>query len=55
MKKVKGMMYTGKSKKLSNVCSKCNKTCLPSDIYFYVDGCNFAITNNSKGICKDCK
>ena len=36
-------------------CCVCGKTLTPDKAYYYVDGCNFAITNNAKPYCKDCK
>lgn len=36
-------------------CCVCGKQLTPDKAYYYVDGCNFAITNNAKPYCKDCK
>ena len=50
------MMYTKKPKKTKIVCCcVCGKKLKPNEAYYYVDGCNFAITNNAKPYCKDCK
>lgn len=43
---------TTKAKKL--VCSNCKKELTPQTAYFYVDGNNCAITNNSPTFCKEC-
>lgn len=43
---------TTKAKKL--VCSNCEKELTPQTAYFYVDGNNCAITNNSPTFCKEC-
>lgn len=37
-------------KKVQTHCKICG-----SDLYYYVDGNNGAITNNSKGVCLKCK
>jgi len=37
-------------KKVETHCKKCD-----SDLYYYVDGNNGAISHNSKGYCKKCK
>lgn len=56
MKRVGHMMYTKKPKKTKIVCCcVCGKKLKPNEAYYYVDGCNFAITNNAKPYCKDCK
>ena len=56
MKRVRGMMYprrqTTKLKKYT--CCKCGKELTPSTAYFYVDGCNCAITDNAQAHCKEC-
>ena len=36
-------------------CSLCGIKVKYRDAYFYVDESNIAITNNSKGVCLDCK
>ena len=36
-------------------CYKCEKLTMYRYLYFYVDESNIAITNNSKGICEECK
>ena len=35
-------------------CVKCNKELTPSTAYYYVDGCNCAITDNAPPHCKEC-
>ena len=57
MKKVGSMMYAkSKANKSKTVnCCICGKTLTPSKAYYSVDGNNFAITNNAKPYCKNCK
>ena len=56
MKRVSNMMYprrrTSKNKKYT--CHNCGKELIPSTAYFYVDGCNCAITDNAPPYCKAC-
>lgn len=56
MKRVSNMMYprrrTSKPKKY--ICNKCGKELTPSTAYFYVDGCNCAITDNAPPYCREC-
>lgn len=55
MKKVHGMMYPKKAKKNKNcTCTKCGKELTPATAYYYVDGCNCAITNSAPPYCKEC-
>jgi hypothetical protein len=35
-------------------CNKCGKELTPSTAYYYVDGCNCAITENAPPHCKEC-
>lgn len=35
-------------------CSKCGKELTPSTAYYYVDGCNCAITDSAPPHCKEC-
>lgn len=39
---------TVRSKKVKLYCDDCG-----SDLYYYVDGNNISITNNSKGVCRN--
>lgn len=57
MKRNGHMMYAKhKTAKYKTVCCcVCGKELTPDKAYYYVDGCNFAITNNAKPYCKDCK
>lgn len=36
-------------------CCLCSKEFQYRDLYFYIDESNISITNNSKGICFECK
>lgn len=56
MKKNKGMMFPNKKNKVSNRlrCSKCGKELTPKTAYYYVDGCNCAITDNALPLCLEC-
>ena len=57
MRKHKIKLSIKTEKQLNEVhnCYLCNKETMYRNLYFYVDESNIAITNNSKGICKDCK
>lgn len=44
-----------KASQKSGVCCKCNKTFKSKELQYYIDGCNYAITNNSKPVCIYCK
>lgn len=48
------MPRTKKSAPKSYICSKCKQELLPKDAYFYVDGCNYAITDNALAYCREC-
>lgn len=56
MKRVNGMMYPKAKRKTKNeyICSMCGKKLTPSTAFFYVDSCNFAITENSPPLCREC-
>lgn len=45
---------TKRSTPKSYSCARCGKELLPKDAYFYVDGCNFAITENAPAHCREC-
>lgn len=57
MKRINGMMYPTtrrKRTKVKYICADCKDTLTPSTAFFYVDGCNFAITENSLPLCREC-
>ena len=56
MKRAGSMLYPRKqNNKLENCnCEKCKKELTPSEAYYYVDGCNCAITQNAKPYCREC-
>ena len=56
MKRVNGMMYSKTKRKTAKeyICSMCGEKLTPSTAFFYVDGCNFAITENSPPLCREC-
>ena len=56
MKKVGSMIYpqNKKSKIKKCNCEKCGKDLTPAEAYYYVDSCNFAITQNAKPYCRAC-
>ena len=56
MKKVNGMMYADRKRTKAKTvkCKKCGKELTPEQACYYVDGCNFAITNNSPAYCIKC-
>lgn len=56
MKKRNGMMYADRKRSKNTVvkCNKCGKELTPDKACYYVDGCNFAITNNSPAYCFEC-
>ena len=43
-----------KTRKFLGHCEKCKKSLCQEHAYFYVDGNNIAITNNSPYLCKKC-
>lgn len=53
--RIKLRVLTEKELKKQTPCNNCNKLVEYGKLYFYVDESNIAITNNSKGICSDCK
>lgn len=56
MKKINGYMIPKQRKKVSNeyTCAGCGKKLTAKEACFYVDGCNCAITDNSKPYCLEC-
>ena len=56
MKKYGAMMYPGhKGKKVTKcTCNKCGKELTPNTAFYYVDECNWAITNNAPPYCREC-
>ena len=56
MKKVGSMMYPKGRKNTTTecACTKCGKELTPAAAFYYVDSCNFAITNSAKPYCKEC-
>lgn len=56
MKKANGMIYAKQSKPKNNIvtCRKCGKELTPEQACYYVDGCNYAITNSSPAYCLSC-
>lgn len=55
MKRIGNMMYVEKPKKAGKCnCTTCGKSLSPEMAYYYVDGCNCAITNNAPPYCKEC-
>lgn len=43
-----------KPRPVPDACDHCGDKLPPSKLYFYVDGNNAAITNNSPFLCIDC-
>ncbi len=56
MKRINGMMYPKTKRKTEKqyICSMCGENLTPSTAFFYVDSCNFAITENSSPLCREC-
>lgn len=56
MKRVGDMMYPRRRKSTVKkyTCNKCGKELIPATAYFYVDGCNCAITDNAPAHCREC-
>ena len=56
MKKINGMMFAGRSRRVPNTvrCASCRKELTASEAFYKVDGCNYAITNSAKPFCFDC-
>lgn len=56
MKKINGMIYPKRPRKAAKKykCNKCGKELTPATAYFYVDSCNFAITENAPPYCIEC-
>lgn len=36
------------------VCENCGAKKMPNEVFIYVDGNNFGITNNSPYLCREC-
>lgn len=53
--RVKLNVKTDKQLKKLTPCNICKNFFEYGKLYFYVDESNIAITNNSKGICVNCK
>jgi len=53
--KIKLNIKTEKQLNKKESCSICEKQTKYRDLYFYVDESNISITNNSKGVCNQCK
>lgn len=48
MRKAGKMIYPKQGRKSDKCkCAKCGKELVPETAYYYVDNCNYAITNNS--------
>lgn len=56
VKRYGDMMYpkNGRRNNKKCTCVKCKKKLTPRTAYYYVDGCNAAITNNAPPYCEDC-
>ena len=57
MKKYGCMMYPKHINKKATkciICKKCGKELTPATAFYYVDGCNCAITNNAPAYCREC-
>jgi hypothetical protein len=56
MKKYRGMMYPKNKRRAATkcVCTTCGKELTPTTAFYYVDGCNCAITENAPPFCYDC-
>lgn len=50
------MMYANKPRKAAKKCkcTKCSKELTPETAFYYVDSCNYAITNNAPPYCYEC-
>lgn len=53
--KIKLSIKSDKQLKEPTACFNCKDLIEYGQLYFYVDESNISITNNSKGICKNCK
>ena len=53
--RIKLNIKTSKQLKKLTPCNVCKVEVEYGKLYFYVDESNIAITNNSRGICKECK
>ncbi|MES2285797.1 MAG: hypothetical protein V4547_08930 [Bacteroidota bacterium] len=53
--KIKLKILTEKQLKKLTPCFGCQKPIELGKLYYYVDESNISITNNAKGICKNCK
>lgn len=57
MKRSGGMMYPRNKRQKAEkklTCNNCGKELTPAIAYYYVDGCNCAITSNAPPHCKEC-
>lgn len=56
IKRINGYMTprTKKAAPKSYTCALCGKQLEPKDAYFYVDGCNCAITDSALPYCIKC-
>lgn len=56
MKRRGSMMYpkSGKRTPQKCNCTKCGQELTPATAYYYVDSCNFAITNSAQPYCREC-
>jgi hypothetical protein len=53
--RIKLLILTDKQLLKKTKCNSCENEVPYKELYFYVDESNIAITNNSKGICENCK
>lgn len=56
MKKSHGMMFPRTKRTAASTCkcTKCGKELTPAQAYYYVDGCNCAITQSAQPYCIYC-
>lgn len=56
MKKHNGYMIPKTRSRVQSkyICTECKKELSPAEAYFYVDSCNYAITENAKPYCREC-
>lgn len=53
--KIRLSIKTEKQLNKLTACVTCGDSYKYRELYFYVDESNISITNNSKGVCKNCK